>query len=96
MNYQLHDSQINDLSICNNKIVLHFSEGFWETDAKGKEVSQKQNCKLVFSIDNELNLPIENFIFIRVCKSLSNFSFPLSIGLSFKFNNFSLSNTKDK
>ena len=78
MNYQLHDSQINNLSICNNKIVLHFSEGFWETDAKGKEVSQKQICKVVFSIDNELNLPIEDFITIRICKRKNIFK-PISL-----------------
>ena len=66
MNYQLHDSQINDLSISNN-IVLHFSRGFWETDIKGKEVIQKQNCKLVFNIDNKFNLPLEEFLTIRIC-----------------------------
>ena len=71
MNYQLHDSQINSVSFSNNKIVLYFSQGFWETDAKGKQVSQKQNCKVVFSIDNEFNLPIEDFITIRICKRKS-------------------------
>ena len=67
MNYQLHDSQINNLSVSNN-IVLYFSQGFWETDATGKEVSQKQNCKLIFNIDNEFNLPLEDFLTIRICK----------------------------
>ena len=73
MNYQLHDSQINNLSVSSNIIVLYFSQGFWETDANGKEVSQKQNCKLVFSIDNEFNVPLEEFITIRICKRKSIF-----------------------
>ena len=77
MNYQLHDSQINDLSISNN-IVLHFSRGFWETDITGKEVIQKQNCKLIFSIDNQLNLPLEEFLTIRICKRKSIFK-PISL-----------------
>ena len=68
MNYQLHDSQINNISVSDNKIVLYFSQGFWETDANGKEVSQKQNCKLIFNIENEFNLPMEDLITIRICK----------------------------
>ena len=71
MNYQLHDSQINNLSVSDNIIVLCFSQGFWETDEKGKEVSQKQNCKLIFSIDNEFNVPLDEFITIRICKRKS-------------------------
>ncbi len=77
MNYQLHDSQINNLTVSNN-IVLYFSQGFWETDKKGKEVSQKQNCKLIFNIDNEFNMPLEEFITIRICKRKSIFK-PLSL-----------------
>ena len=77
MNYQLHDSQINNLSVSNN-IVLYFSQGFWETDKKGKEVSQKQNCKLIFNIDNEFNLPLEEFITLRICKRKSIFK-PISL-----------------
>ena len=77
MNYQLHDSQINNLSVSKN-IVLYFSRGFWETDATGKEVSQKQNCKLIFSIDNEFNLPLEEFLTIRICKRKSIFK-PISL-----------------
>ena len=77
MNYQLHDSQINNLSVSKN-IVLYFSRGFWETDATGKEVSQKQNCKLIFSIDNEFNLPLEEFLTIRICKRKGIFK-PISL-----------------
>ena len=53
MKYELHDSQINDILIDGNKIVLSFSEGFWELDTNGKESSQKQNSKIIFNIDNE-------------------------------------------
>lgn len=77
MNYQLHDSQIINLSVSNN-IVLYFSQGFWETDTKGKEVSQNKNCKLIFSVDNEFNLPLEEFITIRICKRKSIFK-PISL-----------------
>jgi len=78
MNYQLHDSQINNLSISKN-IVFYFSQGFWETDTTGKEISQKQNCKLIFSIDNEFNnLPLEEFITIRICKRKNIFK-PISL-----------------
>ena len=48
MKYELHDSQINDILIGENKIVLSFSEGFWELDTNGKEYSQKQNSKIIF------------------------------------------------
>ena len=68
MKYELHDSQINDISVCGNKIVLSFSEGFWELDTNGKESSQKQNSKIIFNIDNEFSLPIEDFISIRISK----------------------------
>ena len=53
MKYELHDSQISDILIDKNKIVLSFSEGFWELDTNGKESSQKQNSKIIFNIDNE-------------------------------------------
>lgn len=71
MNYQLHDSQINSVYFSNDKIVFYFSQGFWDVDAKGNEVSQKQNCRLVFHIDNEFNLPIDDFVAIRSCKRKS-------------------------
>ena len=68
MKYELHDSQISDILIGKNKIVLSFSEGFWELDANGKESSQKQNSKIIFNIDNEFSVPIEDFISIRISK----------------------------
>ena len=68
MKYELHDSQINDILIDGNKIVLSFSEGFWELDTNGKESSQKQNSKIIFNIDNEFSVPIEDFISIRISK----------------------------
>ena len=68
MKYELHDSQINDISVCENKIVLSFSEGFWELDTDGKESSQKHNSKIIFNIDNEFSVPIEDFISIRISK----------------------------
>ena len=68
MKYELHDSQINDISVFENKIVLSFSEGFWELDTNGKKFSQKQNSKIIFNIDNEFSVPIEDFISIRISK----------------------------
>ena len=76
--YELHDSQINDILIDGNKIVLSFSEGFWELDTNGKESSQKQNSKIIFNIDNEFSVPIEYFISIRISKRKKVFK-PLSL-----------------
>ena len=78
MKYELHDSQINDILIDENKIVLSFSEGFWELDTNGKESSQKQNAKIIFNIDNEFSVPIEYFISIRISKRKNVFK-PLSL-----------------
>ena len=78
MKYELHDSQINDILIDENKIVLYFSEGFWELDTNGKESSQKQNSKIIFNIDNEFSVPIEDFISIRISKRKNVFK-PLSL-----------------
>ena len=64
--YQLHDSQINGITISDNSIVFSFSEGFWETDESGKEITQKQNCKIAFNIDNKFNLRVEEFISVRI------------------------------
>ena len=66
--YELHDSQINDILIGENKIVLSFSKGFWELDTNGKEYSQKQNSKIIFNIDNYFSVPIEDLISIRISK----------------------------
>ena len=76
--YELHDRQINDILIYGNKIVLSFSEGFWELDTNGKESSQKQNSKIIFNIDNEFSVPIEDFISIRISKRKNVFK-PLSL-----------------
>lgn len=78
MKYELHDSQINNILIDENKIVLSFSEGFWELDTNGKEASQKQNSKIIFNIDNEFSVPIEDFISIRISKRKNVFK-PLSL-----------------
>jgi hypothetical protein len=78
MKYELHDSQIIDILIGKNKIVLSFSEGFWELDTNGKESSQKQNSKIIFNIDNEFSVPIEDFISIRISKRKNVFK-PLSL-----------------
>ena len=78
MKYELHDSQISDILIGKNKIVLSFSEGFWELDTNGKESSQKQNSKIIFNIDNEFSVPIEDFISIRISKRKNVFK-PLSL-----------------
>ena len=76
--YELHDSQINDILIDGNKIVLSFSKGFWELDTNGKESFQKQNSKIIFNIDNEFSVPIEYFISIRISKRKKVFK-PLSL-----------------
>ena len=78
MKYELHDSQISDILIDKNKIVLSFSEGFWELGTNGKESSQKQNSKIIFNIDNEFSVPIEDFISIRISKRKNVFK-PLSL-----------------
>ena len=78
MTYQLHDSQINNISIYNDKIEFYFSKGFWETDTKGKEVYQNQNCKIIFYIENKFNLPIDDFLTIRICKRKNIFK-PISL-----------------
>ena len=78
MKYQLHDSQINNISAFNSQIVLYFLKGFWETDITGKETTQKQNCKVVFNICNKFNLPIEDFLSIRICKRKNIFK-PISL-----------------
>jgi hypothetical protein len=78
MKYELHDSQINNILIDENKIVLSFSEGFWELDTNGKEFSQKQNSKIIFNIDNEFSVPIEDFISIRISKRKNVFK-PISL-----------------
>lgn len=68
MGYQLHDSQINALFIHEDKIALAFSRGFWKTDANGKEIEQMQNCKLIFHIEKDESLSMEDYSTIRVSK----------------------------
>ena len=73
MKYQLHDSQINGLSIFDNKITFSFSQGFWETDENGKEIMQLQNCKLIFNVKNNGCIPTEEFISVRISKKKNVF-----------------------
>ena len=67
MKYQLHDSQIDQIGLGENTIVLHFSQGFWATDEHEKMSKQLKNCEIVYEIDND-DSPIEDFISIRVSK----------------------------
>ena len=67
MKYQLHDSQINKIELCEDTIILKFSQGFWATDEHGKMTDQLKNCEIVFEIDRN-NVPIEDFIAIRISK----------------------------
>ena len=67
MKYQLHDSQINKIELCEDTIILKFSQGFWATDEHGKMTDQLKNCEIVFEIDRN-DVPIEDFIAIRVSK----------------------------
>ena len=76
--YQLHDSQINGITISDDSIVFSFSEGFWEADESGKEITQKQNCKIAFNIDNKFNLRVEEFISARISRRNNVFK-PISL-----------------
>ena len=67
MKYQLHDSQINKIELCEDTITLKFSQGFWATNEHGKMTDQLKNCEIVFEIDRN-NVPMEDFIAIRVSK----------------------------
>ena len=67
MGYQLHDSQINQIGLSKNTIVLNFSEGFWATNEQGKMTEQLKNCEIVFEIDRN-GFPIEDFISVRISK----------------------------
>ena len=75
MKYELHDSQINDFLIVDDKIVISFSKGFWKIDpSDNKKSSQKQNSKIIFNIDNEFSIPIEDFVSIRISKKKNIFA----------------------
>ena len=79
MKYELHDSQINDFLIVDDKIVISFSKGFWKIDpSDNKKSSQKQNSKIIFNIDNEFSIPIEDFVSIRISKKKNIFK-PISL-----------------
>lgn len=67
MKYQLHDSQIDQIRLGENTIVLHFSQGFWTTDEHEKMSKQLKNCEIAYAIDND-DSPIEDFISIRISK----------------------------
>ncbi len=67
MNYQLHDSQINQIGFGENTIIFTFSQGFWTTNEQGKMIEQLKNCEIVFEIDRN-GVPIEDFISVRISK----------------------------
>ncbi len=67
MNYQLHDSQINQIGFGENTIIFTFSQGFWTTNEQGKMIEQLNNCEIVFEIDRN-DIPIEDFISVRISK----------------------------
>ncbi|MBR6789061.1 MAG: hypothetical protein IKM44_04565 [Clostridia bacterium] len=67
MNYELHDSQISELKLGENTIILNFSQGYWTTDDSGKELEQMKNCQIVYEIDRD-DIPLEDFIYVLIAK----------------------------
>lgn len=58
--YCLHDSIVAKAEFVNHKLELTFSDGFWETNERGKMVKQRNGCKIkvnfLIAEDEELNL----------------------------------------
>ena len=66
MKYQLHDYDIDSITLENDKIIFSFPKGFYVTDENGKELEPLRR-KLVFTIDRGCctDEPLESFISIR-------------------------------
>ena len=66
MKYQLHDYEIDSITLENNKIIFSFPNGFYATDENGQELKPLRR-KLVFVIDEDEihNEPLESFISVR-------------------------------
>ena len=66
MKYQLHDYDIDSITLENDKIIFSFPKGFYVTYENGKELEPLRR-KLVFTIDRGCctDEPLESFISIR-------------------------------
>lgn len=66
MKYQLHDYEIDSVTLENDSIVFSFPNGFYVTDDNGQEMHPLRR-KLAFIVDRSLcpNAPLESFMFIR-------------------------------
>ena len=66
MKYQLHDSEIDSVTLQDDKIIFSFPYGFYVTDDNGQELEPPRR-KLVFTIDRGccIDEPLESFIYIR-------------------------------
>ena len=66
MNYQLHDYEIDSVTLEDDKIIFSFPDGFYVADDQGQEIKPRRK-KLVFTIDRGLctDASLESFVFIR-------------------------------
>ena len=66
MQYQLHDYEIDSVTLEDDKIIFSFPDGFYVADDQGQEIKPRRK-KLVFTIDRGLctDASLESFIFIR-------------------------------
>ena len=66
MKYQLHDYEINSITLEKDSIIFSFPDGFYAEDDNGQEIKPLRH-KLVFTIDRECcpDVPLESFVFIR-------------------------------
>ena len=66
MQYQLHDYEIDSVTLEDDKIIFSFPDGFYVADDQGQEIKPRRK-KLVFTIDRGLctDASLESFVFIR-------------------------------
>lgn len=67
MKYQLHDYEIDSLTLEKDSIIFSFPNGFYVEDDDGNEIKPLRH-KLVFTVDRTgccSDEPLESFIFIR-------------------------------
>ncbi len=66
MEYQLHDYEIDSVTLDGEKIVFSFPDGFYVTDDNGEELKPLRR-KLVLTIDRHycMHVSLESFISIR-------------------------------
>ncbi len=65
MKYQLHDYEIDSISLEEDRIIFSFPQGFYAQDEKGKEI-QPLPKKLIFHIEKDSpQEPLEAYLHIR-------------------------------